>query len=363
MTQPSEDEPEVTILSPPVRQEEASSKLYESVLSESVPVVGESSVPASSISHAPRVFVTTVSDLDSNDPDDVPLARLLKRTLIPYVSDKLPVHPPNSIHSQESSSTEGVFIATPSIPLASNVQSGPSAHSPPASPPPFATVDAHESVPNDVPEVPPNDDDNLAVPSTSADIPTASKLAERKFQQKRCNITTKTGRKKIPPNIPSVPIDGISFHHEESVQCWKFVVLRGIADEVNVSDNFEYDHLDHNNNRPVHLRWMYPFERYMKVLKTYVRNRNRPEGCMVENYIVEEAIEFCSEFIAGVSSIGLNSSVIKKNSNMDRALSASSFIRPSKEQLDQAHLYVIQNVNDVLPYVEYVLNPIYSHSI
>ncbi|KAL0544456.1 hypothetical protein IC582_019571 [Cucumis melo] len=97
---------------------------------------------------------------------------------------------------------------------------------------------------------------------------------------------------------------------------------------------------------------MYPFERYMKVLKTYVRNRNRPEGCMVENYIVEEAIEFCSEFIAGVSSIGLNSSVIKKNSNMDRALSASSFIRPSKEQLDQAHLYVIQNVNDVLPYVD-----------
>ncbi|KAL0556682.1 hypothetical protein IC582_005197 [Cucumis melo] len=74
---------------------------------------------------------------------------------------------------------------------------------------------------------------------------------------------------------------------------------------------------------PVHLRWMYPFERYMKVLKTYVRNRNRREGCMVENYIVEEAIEFCSEFIAGVSSIGLNSSVIKKNSNMDRALSAS----------------------------------------
>ncbi|KAA0041989.1 transposase [Cucumis melo var. makuwa] len=103
---------------------------------------------------------------------------------------------------------------------------------------------------------------------------------------------------------------------------------------------------------PVHLRWMYPFERYLKVLKNYVRNRNRPEGCMVENYIVEEDIKFCSEFIAGVSSIGLNSSVIKKNSNVDRALSTSSFIRPSKEQLDQAHLYVIQNVNDVLPYVE-----------
>ncbi|KAL0536952.1 hypothetical protein IC582_025915 [Cucumis melo] len=100
---------------------------------------------------------------------------------------------------------------------------------------------------------------------------------------------------------------------------------------------------------------MYPFERYMKVLKTYVQNRNRREGCMVENYIVEEAIEFCFEFIAEVSSTGLNSFVIKRDSNVDRALSASSFIRPSKEQLDQAHLYVIQNVNDVLPYVAFAL--------
>ncbi|KAL0533747.1 hypothetical protein IC582_027790 [Cucumis melo] len=108
---------------------------------------------------------------------------------------------------------------------------------------------------------------------------------------------------------------------------------------------------------PVHLRWMYLFERYMKVLKTCVRNRNRLEGCMVENYIVEEAIELCYEFIAGVSSIELNSSVIKKDSNVDRAsLSASSFIRSSKEQLDQAHLYIIQNVNDVLSYVERVQN-------
>ncbi|KAL0536141.1 hypothetical protein IC582_025075 [Cucumis melo] len=40
----------------------------------------------------------------------------------------------------------------------------------------------------------------------------------------------------------------------------------------------------------VYLRWMYPFERYMKVLKGYVRNRNRPEGFIAEGYIVKEAI-------------------------------------------------------------------------
>ena len=75
------------------------------MLPESVPVVGESSVPGSSVAHAPQVPATIVSDMDSDDRDDVPLARLFKRTLIPDVSDKLPVDPPNSIHSQESSST------------------------------------------------------------------------------------------------------------------------------------------------------------------------------------------------------------------------------------------------------------------
>ncbi|KAE9604361.1 hypothetical protein Lalb_Chr11g0070811 [Lupinus albus] len=38
---------------------------------------------------------------------------------------------------------------------------------------------------------------------------------------------------------------------------------------------------------PCYMRWMYPFERYMKTLKGYVKNRSRPEGCIVERYIVE----------------------------------------------------------------------------
>ena len=55
---------------------------------------------------------------------------------------------------------------------------------------------------------------------------------------------------------------------------------------------------------PTYLRWMYPFERYMQVLKGYVNNRYRPEGCMVECYIPEEAIEFCSEYFSGCTEIG-----------------------------------------------------------
>ncbi|KAI5348822.1 hypothetical protein L3X38_001709 [Prunus dulcis] len=46
----------------------------------------------------------------------------------------------------------------------------------------------------------------------------------------------------------------------------------------------------------------------MKVLKGYVQNRTRPEGCIAERYIAEEAVEFCTQHLSDVSTIGVPSS-------------------------------------------------------
>ena len=43
---------------------------------------------------------------------------------------------------------------------------------------------------------------------------------------------------------------------------------------------------------PVRARWMYPVERYMKVLKNHVRNMARPEACMAEGYLKDECLGF-----------------------------------------------------------------------
>ena len=48
---------------------------------------------------------------------------------------------------------------------------------------------------------------------------------------------------------------------------------------------------------PVHTRWMYPMERYMKTLKGYVRLRSNPEGSMAQGYIMDEAVGFCTEYM------------------------------------------------------------------
>jgi hypothetical protein len=51
---------------------------------------------------------------------------------------------------------------------------------------------------------------------------------------------------------------------------------------------------------PVFMRWMYPFERYMKKLKAYVRNKAKPEGSIAEGYVADEALTFCSMYLEGM---------------------------------------------------------------
>ncbi|KAI5344771.1 hypothetical protein L3X38_012648 [Prunus dulcis] len=82
---------------------------------------------------------------------------------------------------------------------------------------------------------------------------------------------------------------------------------------------------------PVYFRWMYPFERYMKVLKGYVQNRTRPEGCIVERYIAEEAVEFCTQHLSDVSTVGVPSS---QKMGVSKPLSGCT------------------NTEEVLPYIE-----------
>ncbi|PKA50770.1 hypothetical protein AXF42_Ash017649 [Apostasia shenzhenica] len=43
----------------------------------------------------------------------------------------------------------------------------------------------------------------------------------------------------------------------------------------------------------------------MKILKGYVRNRYRPEACMIENYVAEEVVEFCNKYLHNINPIGV----------------------------------------------------------
>ncbi|XP_073057309.1 uncharacterized protein [Primulina eburnea] len=108
---------------------------------------------------------------------------------------------------------------------------------------------------------------------------------------------------------------------------------------------------------PVWYRYMYPFERYMKILKGYVRNRNRPEGCIAECYIAEEAVEFCSDYLSSVHTIGIPSS--HRQIELTKPLSGAVVHSACHDDLQQAHRYVLENNVEIdlyiKPHMEYLI--------
>ncbi|XP_024198467.1 uncharacterized protein LOC112201787 [Rosa chinensis] len=102
---------------------------------------------------------------------------------------------------------------------------------------------------------------------------------------------------------------------------------------------------------PVFFRWMYPFERYMKVFKGWVRCRRHPEGCIAECYIVEEVVEFCAErMLDDATTAGIPESCKSGVRTATTPLSGASMISVYGKELHQAHLCVLQNTEDAMPF-------------
>ncbi|XP_042407063.1 uncharacterized protein LOC121996952 [Zingiber officinale] len=105
----------------------------------------------------------------------------------------------------------------------------------------------------------------------------------------------------------------------------------------------------------VQFRWMYPFERFMKMLKGYVKNRARPEGCIAECYLTEERMRFCSAYIKKAACIGLRSN---RNDDLENGVVEGRPISQGKEiileehLLQAAHRYVLFNTAEIDPYIQ-----------
>ena len=100
---------------------------------------------------APAASEAHLSDMDSDDLDDVPLTRLVKKVTAP---DAVPKNVNDNVlsdQSQESSSSEGVFVPTPDLRQTSSIELGPSLYTSPIQPP----------IPN------------IAAPTDSEDVPSA----------------------------------------------------------------------------------------------------------------------------------------------------------------------------------------------
>ncbi|XP_060213431.1 uncharacterized protein LOC132640717 isoform X2 [Lycium barbarum] len=115
---------------------------------------------------------------------------------------------------------------------------------------------------------------------------------------------------------------------------------------------------------PVHYRWMYPIERFLGHLKSFVRNMAQPEGSIAEGYLVDEILTFCSRYFEDV----------KTRMNRPRRVDdkpddvgyheketmfpkigksvASSYFKLPPMQKQQAHRHVLINCPAVDPFIQ-----------
>ena len=91
---------------------------------------------------------------------------------------------------------------------------------------------------------------------------------------------------------------------------------------------------------PVYLHQMFPYERYLAILKSYVRNRSFPEGCIVQGYSTEEVLEWCATYKDPKNPIGVPKSP-HEGKLAGKGTLGKRQVNPDRQPLEQAHFLVL----------------------
>ena len=102
----------------------------------------------------------------------------------------------------------------------------------------------------------------------------------------------------------------------------------------------------------VFLHNMFPFERFMGVLKKCVRNRACLEGSIASAYLTEGVIDFCVDFIDDLKLIGVPESWYEGRLNEKGTLGKKSHVCTNDDSFKKAHYAVLQQSSLVDLYIE-----------
>jgi hypothetical protein len=86
---------------------------------------------------------------------------------------------------------------------------------------------------------------------------------------------------------------------------------------------------------------MFPYERFLAVLKAYVRNHAHPEGSIMEGYTTEEVVECCTDYIKDGKWIGLPIPLHEGRLRGRGRMSQKTFV-DRDYSLSEAHFSVLQ---------------------
>jgi len=115
---------------------------------------------------------------------------------------------------------------------------------------------------------------------------------------------------------------------------------------------------------PVQYRWMYPIERYLGKLKSYVRNKAQAEGSIAEGYMAEESLTFCSRYLDGIETVfnrlhrvddepnNVSCNVSTLFPPIGKPVGSFTYFTLSTKEKLQAHRHVLTNCPIVDPFIQ-----------
>ena len=106
---------------------------------------------------------------------------------------------------------------------------------------------------------------------------------------------------------------------------------------------------------PVQTRSMYPFERFMKGLKGFVKNKAKPEGSMAYGYLREESIGFMNEYLSEYTATRKRAWDDEEEPTMNdeilEGVKRDRLMTPEFQKL--IHNFVLDNTEHMEPYRRY----------
>jgi hypothetical protein len=93
---------------------------------------------------------------------------------------------------------------------------------------------------------------------------------------------------------------------------------------------------------PLYLHSMFSYERYLTILKFYVRNRAHPEGSIMEGYTTEYVVECHTDYIKAEKKIGLPIPLHEGRLRGRGRMCQKSFVDRYYNSVSEAHFSVLQ---------------------
>jgi hypothetical protein len=103
---------------------------------------------------------------------------------------------------------------------------------------------------------------------------------------------------------------------------------------------------------PLYLRSMFSYERYLAVLKSYVRNRAHLKGSIMESYTTEEVVECYTDYVKNEKRIGLPVPLHEGRLRGRGRMNQKSFVNRDYNSVNEAHFSVLQQLEIDAPYIE-----------